>query len=60
MDYSEEYKRKIITAEEAAGLVRSGMWLDYGSILSFPSLIDEELSKLASLLEGARSGVACR
>ncbi len=47
MGYKEEYQRKLISAEEAAGMVKSGMWVDYGSILSFPSLIDEELAKRA-------------
>ena len=41
--FQEEYKRKLISAEEAAGLVRSGMWIDYGAICGFPSLIDEKL-----------------
>ena len=31
MGYQEEYKRKLISAEEAAGLVKSGMWIDYGA-----------------------------
>ncbi len=51
MDYEEAYQRKLIEAEEAAGLVKSGMWIDYGSILSFPSLIDEALAKRATELE---------
>lgn len=51
MDYKEEYRRKLISAEEAAKMVKSNTWIDYGAILSFPSLIDEELSKRAGLLE---------
>ncbi|MBW2143974.1 MAG: hypothetical protein JRG75_06225 [Deltaproteobacteria bacterium] len=54
MDYKEEYRRKRMSCEEAAGLVKSGMWIDYGSILSFPTLIDEELAKRASELEGVK------
>ncbi|SPD72310.1 Acetyl-CoA hydrolase/transferase [uncultured Desulfobacterium sp.] len=54
MNFSEEYKNKLISAEEAAGLVKSGMWVDYGSILSFPSLVDEELAKRVSALEGVK------
>jgi acyl-CoA hydrolase len=46
-----EYKRKLISAEEAAGLVKSGMWVDYGAICGFPSLIDEKLSERASELK---------
>ena len=51
MNFKEEYRKKLISAEAAAGMVRSGMWIDYGSILSFPSLIDENLAKRARDLE---------
>ena len=51
MDYRDEYRRKLISAEEAARLVKSDMWIDYGALLSFPSLIDEELAKCAGNLE---------
>ncbi|WP_149589270.1 acetyl-CoA hydrolase/transferase family protein [Tabrizicola flagellatus] len=33
-----------ITAEEAAALVRSGMWLDYGAVLGQPDAFDEALA----------------
>ncbi len=46
-DYRDEYRRKLISAEEAAGLVKSGMWIDYGAICGFPSLIDEKLAERA-------------
>ena len=32
-------------AEEAAGLVRSGMWLDYGAVLGQPDAFDEALAR---------------
>jgi acyl-CoA hydrolase len=51
MGHRGEYKRKIISAEEAVGLVRSGMWIDYGAICGFPSLIDEKLCERASELK---------
>ncbi len=51
MDYREEYQKKLISAEEAVKMVASGMWVDYGSILSFPSLIDYELARYAPALE---------
>ncbi len=51
MDFGKEYQRKLILAEDAAGLVKSGMWIDYGSILSFPSLIDEKLAGRATELK---------
>ncbi len=54
MDYREEYRKKLISAEEAARLVESDMWVDYGAMLSFPSLIDEELAKRAMELESVK------
>ena len=51
MSYRNEYKGKLISAEEAAGLVKSGMWIDYGAICGFPSLIDEKLCERASELK---------
>jgi acyl-CoA hydrolase len=50
-NYREEYKRKLISAGEAAGLVKSGMWIDYGAICGFPSLIDEKLGERAHELK---------
>jgi len=49
-NHREEYRRKLISAEEAAGLVKSGMWIDYGAICGFPSLIDEKLAERATEL----------
>lgn len=53
-DYREEYKRKLISAGEAAGLVKSGMWIDYGAICGFPSLIDEKLVARAHELNNVK------
>jgi acyl-CoA hydrolase len=54
MDHQEEYQRKRITAAEAAGLVRSGMWIDYGFGCGQPLLIDEALAGRASELHGVK------
>jgi acyl-CoA hydrolase len=54
MDYQSEYRRKLIPAAEAAGLVKSGMWIDYGFGCGQPLLIDEELARRASELEGVK------
>jgi acyl-CoA hydrolase len=54
MNYQNEYKRKLISAEEAARLVKSGMWIDYGAICGFPSLVDEKLSERAGELQGVK------
>jgi len=42
--YRDIYRQKQISADEAAGLVKSGAWIDYGAICGFPSLIDQRLS----------------
>jgi acyl-CoA hydrolase len=36
---------KRITGDEAAGLVQSGMWLDYGAVLGQPDVFDAALAK---------------
>lgn len=54
MGYQDEYRRKLISADEAAGLVKSGMWIDYGGMCGFPSLIDEKLAKRVHELEGVK------
>jgi acyl-CoA hydrolase len=54
VDYRDEYRRKLISAEEAAGLVESGMWVDYGAICGFPSLIDEKLAARAEELRNVK------
>jgi acyl-CoA hydrolase len=33
-----------ISAEQAAGLVKSGMWLDYGAALCQPDVFDKALA----------------
>jgi len=53
-NFSQEYQRKLISAEEAAGLVKSGMWIDYGAICGFPSLIDEKLAGRAKELKDVK------
>lgn len=51
MNYQDAYHRKLISAEEAARLVKSGMNVDYGAVAGFPLLIDEKLAERASELE---------
>ena len=34
-----------VAADEAAGLVRSGMWLDYGAVLGQPDVFDAALAR---------------
>ena len=44
MDYFAEYRQKLRTAEEAARLVKSGDWVDYGTNNSFPVSLDAALA----------------
>ena len=45
MDYSLEYKSKLRTADEAAKIVKSGDWIDYGTNLGFPKLMDAAIAR---------------
>lgn len=44
MDYSEEYLRKRMTPEEAAKLVKSGDWVEYGSFSGSAVVLDKALA----------------
>ena len=44
-DFSQEYKRKLRTAEDAVAVVKSGDWIDYTSSLGKPVLLDRALAK---------------
>ena len=43
-DFSEEYRKKLRTPEEAVGVVKSGDWVDYTSSLGMPILLDRALA----------------
>lgn len=45
---------RTISSEEAAGLVRSGMWLDYGVALSQPDAFDRALAARRDELENVK------
>ena len=45
MDYMSEYKSKLRSAAEAAALVKSGDWVEYGTGVAFPSLCDAALAE---------------
>ncbi|CAK7050544.1 MAG: Butyryl-CoA:acetate CoA-transferase [Desulfovibrio sp.] len=49
------YPRKLITAERAASLVKSGMWIDYGMSLCMPVTIDEALAKRKNELHDVKA-----
>ncbi|HWQ75379.1 MAG TPA: acetyl-CoA hydrolase/transferase C-terminal domain-containing protein [Syntrophomonas sp.] len=45
MNYAEEYHSKLITAEQAANLVKSGDWIQYGEFVNQPQACDAALAK---------------
>src|SRR5215469_16376280 len=49
-----DLKRKTITAEQAAAVVKSGDWLDYGFGLGQPDLFDQALAARISTLQGVK------
>ena len=44
MDFMEMYAQKKMTAEQAASLVKSGDWVDYGWCVNTPVAVDAALA----------------
>ncbi len=44
MNYTEEYKKKLVTPEEAVKVVKSGDWIDYGSFSGTVVVLDKALA----------------
>ena len=45
MGYSEEYQKKLVSADEAVKAVKSGDWVDYGWCNGTPDALDAALAK---------------
>lgn len=45
MDYSAEYKQKLVSADEAVKIVKSGDWVDYGWCTGTADVLDKALAK---------------
>ncbi len=45
MDYSQEYKQKLVSADEAVKLIRSGDWVDFGWCVNTVDALDKALAK---------------
>lgn len=45
MDYSQEYKQKLVSADEAVKLIKSGDWVDYGWCNGTADILDKALAK---------------
>ena len=44
MNYFDEYRSKLMTPEQAVRCVKSGDWVDYGTNVCFPVLLDKALA----------------
>jgi acyl-CoA hydrolase len=51
---NDELRAKTVTAEEAASLVKSRQWVDYGGSIQTPVLFDKALATRRDELEGVR------
>jgi len=45
MNYQEEYRKKLVTPEQAAAVVKSGDWVDYNWTANTPVAFDKALAK---------------
>ena len=45
MDFEAMYQSKLTTADEAAKVIQSGDWVDYGWTVTTPVAVDRELAK---------------
>lgn len=54
MGFQEEYKQKLVSADEAVKLVQSGDWVDYGWCTGTPEVLDEALAKRTDELKDVK------
>jgi butyryl-CoA:acetate CoA-transferase len=45
MSFSEEYKQKLVSADEAVKIIKSGDWVDYGWCNGTPDVLDKALAR---------------
>ena len=51
MDYKKLYAEKLVSAEKAASVVKSGDWVDYGWTTGTPVAVDAAIAKRLPELE---------
>ena len=54
MNYYDEYRSKLKTPEEAVRCVKNGDWVDYGTNVCFPVLLDKALAARRDELRGVK------
>ncbi len=45
MDFTQEYKEKLVSADEAVKIIKSGDWVDYGWCTGTPDVLDQALAR---------------
>ncbi len=45
MDFQKEYQQKLVSADEAVKIIKSGDWVDYGWCNGTPDVLDQALAK---------------
>lgn len=54
MDYSNEYKQKLVSADDAVKIIQSGDWVDYGWCNGTPDALDKALAKRTDELKDVK------
>ncbi len=54
MDYTNEYKSKLCSADEACKDIKNGSWIDYGFCAGAPIVLDKALAKVLPSLEDVK------
>lgn len=54
MDFSAEYKQKLVSADEAVKIIQSGDWVDYGWCTGTPHALDEALARRTDELKDVK------
>ncbi|MFZ5645307.1 MAG: acetyl-CoA hydrolase/transferase family protein [Bacillota bacterium] len=60
MNYAEEYGKKLVTAEEAVKVIKSGEWVDYGTFQNQVVMLDQALAARKEELDDVKIRSACR
>ena len=51
MEFEKEYKQKLVSADKAVSIIKSGDWVDYGWASTTPNVLDKALAKRTDELE---------
>ena len=54
MDFQKEYQQKLVSADEAVKIIKSGDWVDYGWCTGTPDALDKALAKRADELKDVK------